>query len=252
MNTLIIAEQKTTMTSREIAEISGKRHTEVLRSIRVMEPAWEKVSGRNFALAKYIDEQGKPRPEYRLDFFECMYVATKFNDEARAKLVIRWKSLELQAKHNRCLPENVGEYPENTVITVQMGRYSNQIYVTEGVIFAKLAPIARYIGYDTAPTYYLERLGKNNYRKIMVGKYDAWFINAKAFAELIKHRNNTPFSKIKTIYKDLFAIDKQNDNESPYTYRFTDSQMLDIVMQINQKPISKTNIIQMLYEGKRE
>ena len=29
---------------------------------------------------------------------ECLYIATKFNDEARAKLVLRWQQLEQQQK----------------------------------------------------------------------------------------------------------------------------------------------------------
>ena len=39
-----------TMTSMQIAEAMGRRHKDVLRAIRSMEPAWEKVHGRKFAL----------------------------------------------------------------------------------------------------------------------------------------------------------------------------------------------------------
>lgn len=84
------------MTSLQIAEITGRRHTDVMRAIRNMEPAYEKVSERKFALAEYQDEQGKPRPCYSLNKEECLYIATKFNDEARAKLIKRWKELEEQ------------------------------------------------------------------------------------------------------------------------------------------------------------
>lgn len=84
------------MTSLQIAEITDRRHTDIMRSIRKMEPAWEKVSERKFALAEYQDEQGKPRPCYSLNKEECLYIATKFNDEARAKLIKRWKELEEQ------------------------------------------------------------------------------------------------------------------------------------------------------------
>ncbi|VXC99670.1 phage regulatory protein/antirepressor Ant [Sphingobacterium multivorum] len=83
-----------TMSSREIAEMTGKQHKDVMRSIRNMESAWEKVGGRKFALAEYSDEQGKPRPEYQLSKKECLYIATKFNDEARAILINRWEELE--------------------------------------------------------------------------------------------------------------------------------------------------------------
>lgn len=89
---------KLTMSSVEIAERVGKRHCDVMRSIRTMEPAWIKISERKFASASYKDEQGKPRPMYILDHYECMYIATKFNDEARAKLVLRWAELEEEAR----------------------------------------------------------------------------------------------------------------------------------------------------------
>lgn len=89
---------KLTMSSVEIAERVGKRHCDVMRSIRTMEPAWIKISERKFASASYKDEQGKPRPMYILNQYECMYIATKFNDEARAKLVLRWAELEEEAR----------------------------------------------------------------------------------------------------------------------------------------------------------
>ena len=59
-----------------------------------MEPAWEKVNGSNFRLVEYQDKKGELRPCYQLTKTECLYIATKFNDEARAKLVIRWEELE--------------------------------------------------------------------------------------------------------------------------------------------------------------
>ena len=86
------------MTSLEIAEVTGKQHKDVMKAIRNMEPAWEKVHGRKFALMQRTikTNNGGTRivPYYSLTKTECLYVATKFNDEARAKLVLRWKQLE--------------------------------------------------------------------------------------------------------------------------------------------------------------
>lgn len=59
-----------------------------------MEDAWHKVNGRRFALVEYTDRKGEKRPCYQLTKIECLYIATKFNDEARAKLVLRWEQLE--------------------------------------------------------------------------------------------------------------------------------------------------------------
>ena len=102
METSVISfsENKQTMSSLEIAKLTGKQHKDILRSIRVMEPAWEKINGRKFALVEYKDEKGQMRPCYELTKTECLYVATKFNDEARAKLVIRWEELEKRARSN--------------------------------------------------------------------------------------------------------------------------------------------------------
>lgn len=82
------------MSSLEVAETTGKMHKHVLEAIRKMERGWFQVSGTKFRLASYKDAQGKDRPCYHLTKDECLYVSTKFNDEARAKLVIRWKALE--------------------------------------------------------------------------------------------------------------------------------------------------------------
>ena len=63
-----------------------------------MEPAWEKECGRKFALTseKLAMPQGGVRliPVFSLTKTESLYIATKFNDEARARLVKRWYQLE--------------------------------------------------------------------------------------------------------------------------------------------------------------
>jgi phage regulator Rha-like protein len=76
-------ERKETMSSKEIADLTGKMHKDVLEAIRNMEPAWEKVCGRKFPLTfKTIElPNGGHRkdPIYELNKTECLYVATKFN-----------------------------------------------------------------------------------------------------------------------------------------------------------------------------
>ena len=82
------------MTSLEIAQLSGKPHNDVLKAIRKMEVSWAKVAQGNFSLGSYEDINGQSRPCYFLTKTETLYVATKFNDEARARLVLRWEELE--------------------------------------------------------------------------------------------------------------------------------------------------------------
>ena len=45
-------------------------------------------------MVEYTDSKGEKRPEYQLDKREVLYVATKWNDETRAKLILRWEELE--------------------------------------------------------------------------------------------------------------------------------------------------------------
>lgn len=103
MSTEVIRfDDQQTMTSLQIAEVTGKRHSDVLEAIRNMEPAWEKVAQRRFPLGSYKDSNNQSRPCYYLNKRECLYIATKFNDEARAKLILRWEELE-NAHHKNVL-----------------------------------------------------------------------------------------------------------------------------------------------------
>ena len=104
--------QQQMMTSLEIAKLTGKQHFHVMEAIRKMEPAWVKVNESKFRLVTYKDQKGQLRPCYQLTKTECLYIATKFNDEARAKLVLRWEELEranalnekLEMRNEKCLP----------------------------------------------------------------------------------------------------------------------------------------------------
>ena len=112
MTQIININKVQTMTSLEIAELTGKQHKHLMEAIRKMEPAWEKVHGSKFRLmfreVKIGNGAVRHDPCYVLTKTECLYIATKFNDEARAKLVLRWQQLELAEQERRqqlCLPE---------------------------------------------------------------------------------------------------------------------------------------------------
>ena len=91
-------QQELRMTSLDIAELCGKQHRHVMEAIRKMEPAWVKVHGSKFRLMfrEVTIGHGAVRqdPCYTLTKTETLYIATKFKDEMRAKLVLRWEELE--------------------------------------------------------------------------------------------------------------------------------------------------------------
>lgn len=98
----VLTGSKATITSLEIAELAGREHKSVMRSIREMEEGWVKICGCKFALTSREVQQpnGGTRevPCYELTKRECLYIATKFNDEARAKLILRWEELETKER----------------------------------------------------------------------------------------------------------------------------------------------------------
>ena len=100
------SQQELRMTSLDIAELCGKPHNDILKAIRKMEPAWEKVSLGKFSQSsrKMIQPNGGVReyPCYERTKTETLYIATKFKDEMRAKLVLRWEELERERlEHDR-------------------------------------------------------------------------------------------------------------------------------------------------------
>lgn len=82
------------ISSIEVAKLAGKPHNDVMKAIRKMEEAWMKVNEGKFSLVNYKDSKGELRPCYALTKTETLFIATKFHDEARARLVLRWEELE--------------------------------------------------------------------------------------------------------------------------------------------------------------
>ena len=96
-------QQELRMSSLDIAELCGKPHNDILKAIRKMELAWVKINGGKFSLVEYKDSKGELRPCYSLSKTETLYIATKFKDDMRAKLVLRWEELERERLEQRCL-----------------------------------------------------------------------------------------------------------------------------------------------------
>lgn len=84
------------MSSREIEELTGKRHRDVMRDIRNCEPAYLEVYGtqRKFALSKYKDGSGKLNPEYILNKSQTLFLVSGYDALLRAKIQKRWEELE--------------------------------------------------------------------------------------------------------------------------------------------------------------
>ena len=81
-----------TMSSLEIAEITGKRHADVLRDIRVMLDDLE-IGLSKFA-SSYVNEQNKEQPCYRLPKDLMITLVSGYRADLRLRIVRRWMELE--------------------------------------------------------------------------------------------------------------------------------------------------------------
>jgi anti-repressor protein len=69
---------KDTMSSVEIAELSGKLHKNVLEAIRKMEESWVKLGQPNFKPSYYSNSQGKKQPCFELTKTDLTAVMMEF------------------------------------------------------------------------------------------------------------------------------------------------------------------------------
>ena len=89
---------KESMTSLEIAEVTGKEHSNVMRDIRVIYEQVSNLGGFKFELSSYISKQNKVLPMYRLTKKECLLLASGYDPILRAKIINRWEELELKER----------------------------------------------------------------------------------------------------------------------------------------------------------
>lgn len=80
---VVVSHGQTITTSVVIAEKFGKRHTDVLRAIGNLECS-KGFRQRNFASADYLDEQGKPRPMFKITRDGFSFLAMGFTGKDAA------------------------------------------------------------------------------------------------------------------------------------------------------------------------
>lgn len=86
-----------TMSSREIAELTGKQHRNVMRDIRAMLAELDDEGGRLSFEQSYTNDQGKKQPCFNLPKRETLILVSGYNVQMRARIIDRWQELEAQA-----------------------------------------------------------------------------------------------------------------------------------------------------------
>ena len=90
------AEAKPTMSSLEIAKLTGKEHFHVLRDIKKMFDDLE-INASSFG-GVYFDAKNEERPCYDLPYRESMILMAGYSIKLRAKIVDEWVELKERAR----------------------------------------------------------------------------------------------------------------------------------------------------------
>lgn len=106
-NGIEVSQFKETMSSKEIAEITEKRHADVMRDIRSL--LSNGVDERNFALVDYCDSKGEKRPMYQLTKKGCLILASGYNPVLREAIINRWEQLEIEHREKFPIPQTYSE-----------------------------------------------------------------------------------------------------------------------------------------------
>lgn len=104
-----------TMSSREIATLTGKRHDHVMRDIRNMLSGLQ-INGPNFG-GVYIDTKGEARSCFNLPKRETLILVSGYSVELRARIIDRWMELEEQHAKTQVAPFTATE------VSTMMARY---------------------------------------------------------------------------------------------------------------------------------
>lgn len=92
----LIKAENETITSRAIAEITGKQHSNVMQDVRNLIEQIGLLAGLNFKLGSYIDSQNQVRPQFELTKKEALLLASGYNPVLRLKIIDRLEFLELR------------------------------------------------------------------------------------------------------------------------------------------------------------
>ena len=104
---MIALEQIQTMSSREIAELTGKRHDHVLRDCDILNESYRKLSLPKIGESMYVAENRQTYREFLLTRMQTFDLMTGYSQELRIKVNRRWEELETRQLLDFSNPDTV-------------------------------------------------------------------------------------------------------------------------------------------------
>lgn len=111
MTDIITITQAQTMSSLQIAELTGKQHSHIMRDIRALleQGVQESNFGLSYTIRQLPNGGSKQEPYYQLTKTGCLILASGYNAVLREKIINRWIELETEAAKQCQVPTSFRE-----------------------------------------------------------------------------------------------------------------------------------------------
>ena len=178
MNNLINLSNEQKMSSREIANLTGKEHRNVLRDCDNLNEYYEKMSLLKIEQCNYKAENGQTYREYLLTKMQCFDLLTGYRTDLRIKVNRRWEELEAKTQLDFSNPDTVlmlaqnwkEEQEKRLALEKQNEENKPKVLFTDAVIGSKsscligeLAKLITQNGYQIGQNRLFKWLRKNGY-----------------------------------------------------------------------------------------
>ncbi len=212
------------------------------------------VENEDYVLLRQNDEQKKRGGNNRLNYYltvACMeyFIAKKVKPVFEVYRQVFHKTVEAK-EQTRKISENATRV-ENVVFPVGVTGESIQCYISDGVMYARMGSVIKYIdSRNTWHGYLKNKLGDGNIILVNIGKTQVPFGNFDAFKNYVQNVNPSSFKRINAISTCIWGVDFSSSQHEPFAYSYTVLQMLEIFELITDKPIKKELVLEALKKGK--
>ena len=231
MKELILS--KETMSSVEIAELTGKRHDHVIRDIRNL--LVQGVAAPNFGESTYKDANQQDRPCFNLTKKGCLILASGYDAKLREKIIDRWEELEIQSRQGFQVPssfcealmlaarqaEEIEKANKHIAVLAPKADFADKAFDTDGKIDIGQAAKILNLGYGRNTLF--KKLRKEGVFFANRNEPKQRFVDAGYFElkeQLIPRENHTAFTVMKVLvtqkglaYINLILGGKKSDGK---------------------------------------
>lgn len=139
MNQVMQIDKPITMSSREIAELTGKQHKDVIRDVRVMRKALEEDGADLRHLTEYRDSRGYTS-EFLLDRDLTETLLTGYSIPLRHRVVTRLREIESVSQPRTYIPQSL---PEALRLAADMAEQNSHLRLVVDEQQPKVAALER-------------------------------------------------------------------------------------------------------------